>query len=292
MSQCRVPLATLIAVVLILALGPPGCSRIRLAYEAADLLLIHYADGYLDLSSDQRSRWEPELQRALALHRRDELPLLAAFFDRALQVSAGGFEPQEGACLVTSLRELYRRHARLAVALASPLLADLEPAQVRGLEARFSEDLSKDRSRRRAGETELRERTRRLTKTIKGWTGSLTSAQRQLAQDLARSLPEISDSALDYRTRKRSELLELLRSGARAPQIQTFLTEWLVEYRDLPPDLTRAAARWQEGMVQLLSRLGPSLSDDQMAHLEQRLAALRADLLKLQGAPRPTALPC
>lgn len=276
------------ALLLVVALGLSGCSRVRLAYGSADLLLASYADSYLGLDRDQRDRWEPELQRVLAVHRREELPYLAAFFDRALNASRTGFQTADATCLVDGIRELYKRHARLAVTLAVPLLADLSPAQVQALKQRFARDLAEDEEDFKDGgrERELRRRAIRYTRSIEEWTGPLGADQKALVEELTRRMPDSREAVLAYRTRKRAELVALLESGATAARLEDFMTAWLVDYRDLPPELERAGDRLEERLVELASRFGKTLSGEQQAHLEKRLSELRQDLLKLQRQPR------
>lgn len=282
------------ALLLAVVLGLTGCSRVRLAYGSADLLLASYADGYLGLDRDQRDRWEPELQRVLAVHRREELPYLAAFFDRALQASRAGFQTADATCLVDGIRKLYKRHARLAITLAVPLLADLKPAQVQALKRRFARDLAEDEEDFKDGgrERELRRRAIRYARSIEDWTGPLGADQKALVEELTRRMPDSREAVLAYRTRKRAELVALLESGATAARLEDFMTAWLVDYRDLPPELERAGDRLEERLVELFSRLGRTLTEEQRAHLEQRLTGLRQDLLKLQRQPRLAPATC
>jgi hypothetical protein len=286
------PLALAAALALASILILSGCSRIRLAYGSADFLLARYAEGYLGLDSGQRERLEPELQRVLALHRREELPRLAAFFDRALQASRGGFPLADTACLVDAFRDLYQRHAGLAVELAVPLLADLGPTQVQALEVRFDRDLAEDLSPTGTKERELHRRARRYQKAIEEWTGPLTADQAVLVEDLTSRMPDTRDAIIDYRTRKRAELIALLRSGAGAAPLRDFLSAWLVDYQDLSPTLRQAGDLLEERVKELVSSLGKTLTQEQRAHLERRLSGLRGDLLKLQSDPRLAPLSC
>ncbi len=239
------------ALALVFLIGLSGCSRVRLAYGSADLLLAGYADSYLGLDGAQRNRWEPQLERVLEVHRREELPHLAAFFDRALQASRAGFPIPDAVCLVGSFRGVYQRHAHLAVELAAPLLADLEPSQVRALKARFARDLEEDRSKTGSKEWELRRRANRYVKAIEDWTGPLSADQRGLVGNLTRRLPDTREAVIDYRTRKRGELIALLESGAGTERLGDFLTAWLVDYRDLPPDLKRAGDLLEDRLAEL-----------------------------------------
>lgn len=292
MSLRPPPVLPLIAALLMVALAVSGCSRIRLAYGSADLLLARYADSYLGLEGDQRARWEPELHRVLARHRREELPLLAAFFDRAARISEDGFKVTETTCLVESLRDIYRRHARLAVELATPLLADLGPAQVQALAERFAQDLADDQANRTGRDQALRDRAARYRKAIEEWTGPLAPNQRALVDQVTRRMPDTRGTALAYRTQKRAELIALLRSRVGESPIRDFLTLWLVDLQDLPPELSGAGPQLAGRLVELLNRLGETLTPEQRTRLAKRLSEVRSDLLNLQGEHRLAPLAC
>jgi hypothetical protein len=281
MSQPTIP------VLLLILLALAGCSRVKLAYTAADLLLAGYAQDYLGLEAEQLDRWRPRLKQALAAHRRDELPHLAGYFDAALELARQDFPEAQTRCLVEASTRLYRRQARVAVAAAAPLLADLGPAQVRALGERFARDYVEDRPK--PGDDPARERRKRVERygeSIAYWTGPLGASQQALVAQLAGRLPDTGAAVLAYRTRKRDQLLERLHAGAGAKSLERFLTDWLVDYRDLPPELEAAGAVLRERLVELVRQLGASLTPAQRRHLEGRLAGLREDLLKLQAEPR------
>jgi hypothetical protein len=284
----------LAALVCLLSIALAGCSRTQLAYNQADFLLAHYADDYLGLTSDQLDRWEPRLEQTLAAHRRDELPYLAAYFDRVRTAARSGFPAPETACLVGAFRDLYKRHARLAVHLAAPLLAGLDPDQLRDLEERFARDLAQD-LREPGGRDparERRKRAKRWVESIEDWTGKLSPAQRALVAEMTGRFPNTSESVLNYRTGKRAELIAQLKSGAGEAELHAFLTNWLVEYRDLPTDLEQAGDALSERVADLVTALGRTLDQAQRERLNQRLTALRDDLLELQKAPHMAPLSC
>jgi hypothetical protein len=277
----------LLPVLLVALLALAACTRIQIAYRSADLLLVRYADDYLDLSSGQLGAWEPRLEVALAVHRAQELPRLAGFFDQALKASQAGFDARDGRCLATAFKDLYRDHARLAAGLAAPLLAGLDPQQVAALGRRFQTEYDDDRIKPGTDrEHERRKRMRRYVKSVEEWTGRLSRPQRELVTGIAGRMPDTAESVLAYRTKKRDDLLALLRAGAGEARIGALLTDWLVDYRDLPPDLVSAGAQIETGLLELLSRLWVSLDTAQRERLQTRLAGLRDDLLALQKRPR------
>lgn len=270
-----------------------GCTRLQLAYGTAPLFLKGYARDYLALDSEQMANWDPRLGAALDTHRAVEIPQVAGFIEAFHQASVAGFDATNTRCLTNTLRELYRRHARLAVDAAAPLLVGLRPAQVQHLERRFAEEYRKDRSPDRSNTALLQaQRARRYIKSIEGWTGTLTASQRALVTDLSRGIPNNEEAIFDYRTRKRKELVRLLRSGADEAAIRRFLSDWLVDYRDLPPDLADAFAQIQQRWEDLLIRLGTTLDTAQRRRLDDQLLTLREDLMQIQKAPRLVPVTC
>jgi hypothetical protein len=286
----RTPLLTLLATLLILS----GCSAIQLAYGTAPFMIKRYVDRYLALDSDQLTRWEPRLQAALDTHRVAELPQLAGFFDAFHHASSEGFNANNAHCLTNAFVDLYRRHARLAVGAAAPLLAELTPAQVRSLDQRFALEYAKARNRPDLRDTarQVRKRTGRYIEMIEEWTGPLRTSQRALVQEVSAAMPDTSVAVLEYRTHKRKELIALLRARPDEAAIRDFLTAWLVDYRDLTPPLVSAQEQLGKTVEELLVRLGASLDQAQRKRLDDRLLALRDALMRLQNAPRLAPLSC
>ena len=177
--------------------------------------------------------------------------------------------------------------------LVSPLLAGLDPKQVSALGRRFQTEYEDDRIKPGTDPShERRKRAKRYRETIKEWTGPLSPTQLALVDGIAGRMPDTAASVLIYRTKKREELMALLRADAEETRIRAFLTDWLVEYRDLPPDLEGAGREIEARVTELLTRLGASLDAAQRERLQSRLVALRDDLLKLQKKPRMAPLSC
>lgn len=271
-----------------------GCSKVTIAYNTANFFAKQYAVDYLDLASDQVARWEPRLEQELTRHRALELPHLAAFFDQTLAASRAGFDATNMACLTSAFRALYKRHARLAVELAAPLLADLTPAQLRALERRFREEADEDKAdlAKRNVAWEKEKRARRYIKAIEDWTGPLRPGQTQIVRQVTGRMPESEAAVVDYRTRKRRQLIERLKRGAGEREITAFMTAWLVDFSDLPPSLRRAGDAIEARISELFIRLGATLDAAQQARLEKRLERLRDDLLRLQKRPHLAPLQC
>jgi hypothetical protein len=275
----------------ILASG--GCSRVSIAYNTADFFIEQYADDYLALDSSQMAAWRPSLRDALARHREDELPYLAAFFDGMNRAASKGFDAPTVECLIDSFEQVYRRHFRLATDLAAPLLASLTPEQIRHLERKFAAD-AEEETREDGGSVERRKRKRaeRWSKSATWWIGPLSDRQREIIRAVTASMPDTAADWASYRSTKQTDLIRLLRDQAGEEEIRRYLADWLVEYADLYPQLRQARLEIRRQVVALFLRLDATFSPEQRAHFEDRLTALRDDFMGLQPHPRMAATRC
>ncbi len=278
--------------VLLLALG--GCSATRLAYDRLDFFIQLYAADYIDLEAEQEAVWEPVLAAEHERHRAEELPYLAAYLEEMLVASQRGFDRENMSCLLGSLDALYRRQAGYGVNLAVPLLVALSSAQVQTLEARFRERTAEDLDEASAAVTPAgREKlARRYLETIEDWTGPLDPGQQAVVTAIVGRMPQSRQAFIAYRDQKRAELVKLLGARAGEAQLRAFLTAWLVEFQDLPPELAQARREMRARVTELFIELGQRLDTSQRRHLQDRLRDLRDDLMQLQRQPRMAALSC
>jgi len=269
-----------------------GCSGMQLAYNTADFFIERYADDYLGLDGAQMERWSPTLDAALRQHRQDELPYLAAFFDSAQNDARKGFNRADVACLLDQFEVIYRRHFTLAAAAAAPLLADLDQGQISALERRFREEAREDADDAARPEAErVAKRVERYADNMRWWLGELDARQRGIVRDVVADLPETA-TWYEYRDRKRRELIALLRRGASSARVEAFLTDWLVDYSDMPPALARSQRELRAGITDLLVRLDDSFSAAQRRQLIDRLTGLRRDFMRLQRDPHMAPVAC
>ncbi len=284
----RQPLPSHYLVLLLLAalLALGGCSATRLAYDQLDFFIQLYAADYIDLEAEQEAVWQPVVAAEHERHRAEELPYLAAYLEEMLVASRRGFDQENMTCLLGSLDALYRRQAGYAVNLAAPLLAALSPAQVQTLGTRFRERTAEDLEEVSAAATPAGrdKRARRYLETIEDWTGPLDTSQQALVTEIV--------DFIAYRDQKRAELVALLQARAGEARLRAFLTDWLVEFKDLPPELARARQEMRARVTELFIQLGGRLDTSQRHHLHDRLQDLRDDLMMLQRQPRMVSLSC
>lgn len=278
----------------VLTLLLTGCSSVQLAYNSADFFIERYADDYLRLDGAQMRQWSPVLAAALEQHRAEELPYLASFFAQAAQDARSGFTRAKVECLLDQFEAIYQRHFRLAAATAATLLAELTPQQIDRLAKTLAEEDQEDAAEAGVEDAARRARKRaeRYVDNMRWWFGELSSEQRGLVRDISRHIPDTAPAWYDYRAAKRTELVALLRASASADTLESFLVQWLVEFRDLPSSLAEAQPALRAAFADLLLRLQPTLSSDQRERFLGRLEGLRRDFLRLQRSPRLQPLPC
>jgi hypothetical protein len=280
---------------LVILLGSAsGCSRVPIAYNSAEFLIEQYASDYLALEDFQVRSWRPLVKSALADHRVEDLPYLAGFFDYAHQGAVRGFDRQRVHCLIEGIEDLYRRHMRIVVQLAAPLLAALTPDQIRALEAKFEEEQAEDRVDMDPASTARRKRKRaeRLEKSISWWIGPLTERQKSILRRETAAMPDTAADWIAYRSTKRTALIGLLDRRAGEGEIQDFLNAWLIEHRRLPASLHGAYEQLRDRISELFIRMDATFSAEQRAHFANRLAGLRDDFLSLQRHPHAARVEC
>lgn len=284
----RSALLACLAALLMLA----GCSRVYLAYNTADFFLERYADDWLALDGAQMADWRPALKAALGAHRQDELPYLAAFFDELHKAALAGFEADGVGCLLDEFEEIYRRHFRIAVDLAAPLLVGLDAGQIRALDRKFREDREAPDEDPAAVARRERNRAHRYAESVEWWIGPLSSEQREIVREVTAAMPDTAAEWEAYRAARQDALIRLLQEGAGEAPIRRHLSDWLVDYRGLPPGLQQARREIRRRVVELFVRIDATLSSTQRSHLADRLLRLRDDFLRLQERPRRADLTC
>lgn len=287
----RWSLFLLVALSLVLA---AGCSRIKLAYNTADFFVERYADDYLGLEGEQISRWGARLDRSLAKHRDEELPYLAAFFQGVLEASRTGFNQSNMNCLLDDFEEIYRRHFRIAAEVAAPLLADLTKQQIRELEAKFAEEAQEDQADNAPDAKARRDlkRAERYSESTEWWIGSVTKRQQGVIANVTSKIPDTATDWERYRDNQRKGLIDLLDRNASERRIQTYLTDWLVDHKDLPRSLRQVRPRLRARIAELFIRLDETLTPAQRIHLQDRMKTLRNDFMDLQKKARMGRVNC
>jgi hypothetical protein len=261
-----------------------ACSMPRLAYQQADWLLLSKVDDYLDLRDEQRLQLEQVFQTQLARHRIEELPAIAQTLEEAGARAQRGMTEEDVRWSLLRGRELLASSAALLMPGVAATLSDLNAEQRKHLNGYLGEQIEEYAERYAGGRSqeELLERaTERTVRRIERWTGSLSEEQIALVRDVSRSMPDVVADWVSYTQNRRSELLALLDSGARAPAIEDLLRKrWLLHY-EMPARLAQIRAQRIEARIAMITRIARSLDSVQREHLVNRLQDLAKDMRSL-----------
>lgn len=273
--------------IVLLTLTLVGCSATRLAYDNADWLIDRRVKEYIAFTPSQRERWEVELERVHALHRRIELPQVVGLLTTIEAVTRDGVDDTTLHCLVEEAHALVRRHGRIAADLGAPLLAVLEPAQLEHLEAAMAEGNEDYRDKYLVEDPQQRQeaRVQRILERITRWTGPLTSAQQAMVEAEVALMPDLARPWFEYRRNRQDRLLKLLRSDAGKDEVAAFLSGWWVEGAERSGALVRATQEIRERFVTMLVRLYGTMEPEQRHRAVKRVAELRTDLASLTTGP-------
>jgi hypothetical protein len=276
----------------ILTLLVSGCSRTEFAYRNADWFIEAYARKTVAAQEEQIESWRPTLEQSLEYHRLELLPLVIGYLDLLARTSQRSPDSQLTKCVVDAGIYLYERHARLAVELAGPLLAEIEPSQVRHLSAYLEKDLEKKRKQYLKAKPREQHQARvdRFMERTEQWTGKLDDSQREIVAQAVRQIPDLTANWLDYRTQQTQALLAILQSDPADTQVRNQLTAWWVSFDQRSTEYTREWQLAKQGFSQFLQQLGSSLSARQQQRIRKRLTALREDLAVFQ-TQQPERLP-
>ena len=267
-------------VITVLAFLGSACSRVEFAYRNADWRLEYYAWQTVSINQAQLEQWRPLLQSTLQRHREEELPLVIAYLDLAGRTARQADATPGAACLVDAALLLYQQHARLAVDLGAPLLANLDTDQIRHL-ARYTAQRHQDNVARYLDpDPELRQEARqeRVLERIENWTGELDDDQRRLVRDALDRAPDLSPSWLAQRAQRTDALLAMLEAGAGTENLREYLEDWWVHRDGASAEDLRLWRIARDELVQLIDELNATLTDRQRSSIERRLRDMRDNL--------------
>jgi hypothetical protein len=257
-----------------------ACSRVEFTYRNADWLLEYYAWKTVRVNEVQLEHWQPLLQSILLRHREEELPLVIAYLDLAGRATRVADATPGAACLVDAALLLYQRHARLAVDLGAPLLANLDATQVMHLAGHTAQRQQEDVERYLNPDPELRQEARqdRVLERIEHWTGELNDDQKKLILDTLDRTPDLSPLWLAQRAEKTAALLAMLETGANTAVLRDYLEAWWVHRDGASAETLRRWRIARDEFVQLMDELATTLTSRQRTRIEGRLRDLRDSL--------------
>lgn len=299
-SDQRCPLWVL-TVVLMLALCTGGCS-LKFAYNNADRLIRWGLNDFIEITDEQSSYLDAELDRLLYWHRTTQLPLYANYIERlnARVAAAAGQPPETLLPAIEEFGEVAERWGKAieleAQRVVLQMLLSMTEAQIEALPERMrdaNEEFAESELDRSLKEN--RERwSEEYAKFFKRLTGRLNAEQRATLDRYAERYEPQYVLWMGYRERWQSDLLEVLRklrsSELSAAEAEARLMQMndnrASYYGEFGPAFERNEALAQEAAAAVLV----ALTERQRAKLNKRVDEVTTILRELV-AEAPVAGP-
>jgi len=286
-----------IAVLLLAALAFAACSSAtftRLAYNNAALaysnlgpMLTWIVDDYVDLEGPREDWVRVRIDRMLAWHRAEELPRYRTLLETMLAKSARPFALQDIASHQKELRAAYHRVVAQVIPDTAEFISTLEPAEVEHMEKKFAEDNRRfvRESVKGTPEERLERRVKRFAGHLESWVGRLTPQQKALVVSRYPELRDVSDELLGERRFRQSELLALIRSKPSRAELEAGLKRLFIETDSWRrPEYAAKLRERDEHLHMLIADLSATLTDEQRAHLQNRIRRFLGDITTLTAA--------
>ncbi|MFT5032210.1 MAG: hypothetical protein ACI89D_002477 [Bermanella sp.] len=278
-------LVVLFAAILFLA----ACSSTRFAYRNADWFINWAVDDFVELDSQQQSRFDDSLHNMLDWHCVKELPRYRQYLDdlTGVLVEDSPLVLTEAALQSLSVRAVEAWSVLVARAFAEshPIVESFSDSQVSDLLLELEDRNQRLYKKYGAIDAQALEeiRVQRVRDAMRRWAGSVSKEQKQLALAWAQRADNVYDLMHERREKWRSRLADILAQRAEVGFVAA-LREHLLH----PERLYTLAQRQrllanQQSAQQLLLALERSLSQRQRRHLLAELSGIVEDIERLSA---------
>jgi len=276
-------LAAIAATALVLG----ACTVGRFAYNNASPAVTYIVDDYFDLSGTQEGWVRTRFERLQAWHRAQELPAYERDLRDAVARTERPLTIEDARWVNKTLRAYYKRMVDQAMPDMADLLMQLDAEQVQRFEQRFAKESAKIEKEYGKGDPAEREKKRaeKLIDQIETYTGHLDDSQRDLVYGRVHFMTDVSAMRLADRQRRQQIVAALVRSKPAKPEMIAGLRKVLVDtdsWRN--PEYTKAIARRDEEVAEMMVQLAATWSPDQREHVQAKLRGYLSDVSALIAA--------
>ncbi len=268
----------------IAALAAAACTR--LAYDHATPMLAWMVDGYVDLSHDQKDWLRARLDRAMAWHRRNELPEYRRFLADIARRSDGTFTETEVEQAWLKIRADYDRVVEHILPDTADFFLSLDDRQLDRLERKFAKENEKQRKEMTEG-TEEKRRARavkRTTESVQEWIGELDDRQRGIVAARESALPPITEDRFADRAYRQRETIALARTRDRAKLIAGLRRVLIDTDSWRRPEYLAKVRKRNAATFHMIAALSTTLTAQQREHFKRRIRDYMDDIDKLAAS--------
>ena len=286
----RIIAASLAAVVMSASLS--GCSAIKLGYNQLPEISSWWLDNYIDFTDTQATQTKQALKKLQTWHRKEELPQIANLLVQAQSMAPNNISQQQACEVWGQMEKRIDAVAQESSRLATPIVLQLTPRQLRHLEKRWAvknEDWKKDWVQPSA-EDRLKKRLDATVDRFSDFYGDLNAEQiKLLRQQIEQSLwsPEVAIQNRIKRQQSQLVVLQNLIQDAQKPGFnlaqaeKTVLQLSLQGVRPQDPALLNLQLQLEQQACLNFSQFHNTTTPAQRQKAQRRLRAYEADVRAL-----------
>lgn len=286
----RIIAASLAAVVMSASLS--GCSAIKLGYNQLPEISSWWLDNYIDFTDTQSAQTKQALKKLQTWHRKEELPQIANLLVQAQSMAPNNISQQQACEVWGQMEKRIDAVAQESSRLATPIVLQLTPRQLRHLEKRWAvknEDWKKDWVQPSA-EDRLKKRLDATVDRFSDFYGDLNAEQiKLLRQQIEQSLwsPEVAIQNRIKRQQSQLVVLQNMIQDAQKPGFnlaqaeKTVLQLSLQGVRPQDPALLNLQLQLEQQACLNFSQFHNTTTPAQRQKAQRRLRAYEADVRAL-----------
>lgn len=190
-----------------------ACSAVKLAYNNLPDISYWWLDAYVDLNEPQTLQVRSELSQLHQWHRETELVKLADLLRKVQQLTPADTTAEQLCAIYADVRERFEAVARRVEPAAAALALQLEPSQIKHMQAHFDKGNAEWRRDWAKGDRAER-REKRLKSAIERaeqFYGTLDERQRAVLGDAIYESRFDPQRSYAERVRRQQDLLQTLR---------------------------------------------------------------------------------
>ncbi|WP_434360288.1 DUF6279 family lipoprotein [Parasalinivibrio latis] len=263
-----------------------ACSTTKLAYNNFPLWAPYYIDDYVDLDRKQEKLLDIQLTRFIEWHRVNELPelqILLAMVQKDIEDSSLDYGRIQAYHNLSNRRFVNTVYGFIpTLAAVVPKLSDEQAKELKGIvDKKIEKALRK--SREGTSEQQLTRRAEKLEDAAEYWVGNINDRQRKLLREMAGYQLEMRPVFNEFRAQILTRLYAMIdnrRSIDLDAELKLFARDFIYfNYPEKQWDIRLLLSR----RFEVLNRLNTTLTDNQKAHLIDRLTDIQAEIQGLHG---------
>jgi len=266
-----------------------ACSSTSFVYNRLDFLVLWYVEDYVDLDQYQKQYTSDVLASFLLWHRTQELPDYPRILDQIEDNLSQPQTPEMVASVFSDFEAAWLRLEAKGLGLLLDLGVQLSDEQIdKFMEKLWERQLEYKEEYLERTDEEFREDSyEEAVDSAREYLGPLSDKQRELLREFSRSLLRSDHVWLQERAEWLAELAVLLE---RKPGWQQRVREAVAARRKNPSaEVRRAYDHNLQVIYTVIAQLLDGRSEQQDAHLRDRLSSLREDLQVLIAEGREPA---